>query len=99
MLFVSIYRAREGVTEEAEKRLQQLFMNWTPPDGFDIKAHYGFADGSGGVLIVEASSASALAGASSPWGPYIEIKTIPAVDVAEGVAIAQKVYAWRDSVR
>lgn len=99
MLFAVIYTPRGDVTEEKEKRSLQLFTNWTPPDGYDQKAHYTRADGGGGIVIAEASSAAALAEAAAPWGPFFEIETVPLVDVSEGVAIAQKVNAWRDSVQ
>ena len=99
MLFAITYTPRGDVTEEKEKRSLQLFSNWTPPAGFDQKAHYVMAESGGGIIIVEASSAAALVEAAAPWGPFFEIRTLPIVDVSESVAIAQKVNAWRDSVR
>lgn len=51
MLFAAIYTPH-SVTEEAQKRSLQLFMNWTPP--FEFKAHYARADANGGIAILEA---------------------------------------------
>lgn len=99
MLFASIYTYRGDATEEKQKRRTQLYTNWTPPTGWEMKAHYTFADGTGGIVIAEASSAEALLEAAAPWEPFLEFKTAPLVDVAQGIPIAQKTYAWRDSVR
>jgi hypothetical protein len=99
MLFVSIYRDKGTTTEASEKRNLQLFANWKPPAGFEIKSHHAFADGTGGVLIAEAATAAALVEAAGPWGPFFDFETHPIIDVAESVPIAQRVYAWRDSVR
>ena len=98
MLFAVIYTARD-VTEEQERRSLQLFTNWKPPAGYEFKAHYAFADGSGGVGLVEAGSAAALLEAHAPWGPFFEFKTLPVVEVNEGVPILQRVLRWRDSVK
>ena len=99
MLFVSIYKATGTTTEASQKRNVQLFANWKPPAGFDIKSHYGFADGGGGIVIAEAATAAALVEAIAPWGPFFDFESHPILDVAESVAIGQRVYAWRDSVK
>jgi len=98
MLFAVLYTARD-VTEEKEKRSLSLFTNWKPPAGYEFKAHYSLADGSGGVAIVEANSTAALLEAHAPWGPFFEFRAIPAVEVDKAVPIFQKVNAWRDSVK
>jgi hypothetical protein len=98
MLFAVSYTARD-VTEEKEKRSLSLFTNWRPPAGYEFKAHYSLADGSGGVAIVEASSSAALLEAHAPWGPFFEFRTIPVVEVEAAVPIFQRVNAWRDSVK
>jgi hypothetical protein len=46
-----------------------------PPDGFELKGFWGFADGSVGVAIVEADSASVLARATSPFVPWLRFST------------------------
>ncbi len=99
MLFAILYSPRGDVTEEGEKRLLQLFANWKPPAGYDIKNHYGYADTGGGLLIVEAASVEALAEAAAPWGPFLQFESHPIADVTQTVPIAQRVYGWRDSVR
>ena len=98
MLFAVLYTARD-VTEEKEKRSLSLFTNWKPPAGYEFKAHYTLADGTGGMAIVEANSGLALLEAHAPWGPFFEFRTVPVVEVDKAVPIFQKVNAWRDSVK
>ncbi len=98
MLFAVIYTARGNSSEESEKRSLQLFANWTPPAGFEFKSHYSFADGTGGIAIVDAQSAEAVLEAHAPWGPFFNYRTVPVVDVEASIPIFDKSNAWRDSV-
>ncbi len=98
MLFAVIYTARD-LSEEQEKRSLTLFTNWTPPSGYEFKAHYAFADGSGGIGLVEAKSAAALLEAHAPWVTFFDFKTVPLVEVTESTPILQKILKWRDSIR
>jgi hypothetical protein len=98
MLFAVIYTARD-VTEEKDKRSLKLFTNWKPPAGYEFKAHYALADGSGGVALVEAGSAAALLEAHAPWGPFFDFRSVPAVEIDTAVPVFQRVNAWRDSVK
>ena len=99
MLFAAIYTVRGDVSEEKQKRSLQLFTNWTPPAGFEFKAHYALADGSGGIAIVETNSAAAHLEAVAPFGVFFDFKIIPILDIGEAVPILARVNAWRDSVR
>ena len=47
-------------SEESEKRSLEVFAKWSPPEGADFQSFYGFADGTGGVAIVEVDSALTL---------------------------------------
>ena len=98
MLFCLWYTARD-VTEEKEKRSLNLFTNWKPPAGYEFKAHYALADGTGGIAIVEANSPATLLEAHAPWGPFFEFRTVPVVEIDKAVPIFQRVNAWRDSVK
>jgi hypothetical protein len=98
MLFAVLYTARE-VTEDKEKRSLNLFTQWKPPAGYEFKAHYALADGSGGMGIVEASSSADLLEAHAPWGPFFHFRTVPVVEIDKAVPIFQRVNAWRDSVK
>jgi hypothetical protein len=98
MLFMVQYTARD-VTEETAKRSLSLFTNWKPPAGYEFKAHYSLADGSGGVAIVEVNSVAPLLEAHAPWAPFFEFHTVPVLEVEKAVPIFQRVNAWRDSVK
>ena len=96
MLFAAIYTPH-SVTEEAQKRSLQLFMNWTPP--FEFKAHYALCDGSGGLVIAEASTTAALLEAHAPWAPFFDFVTTPVMAIEAAVPIFQRVNDWRDSIK
>ncbi len=98
MLFITNYRTRPGVSYEDTKRNLAMFGAWTPPDGFEMKAHYFLADGSGGLAIVETDSAAALLEGVMPFNDVLEFQPVPAVDVEEGVGVMMKASAWRDSL-
>ncbi len=98
MLFATTYTPRGEGGEEAAKRVQQIYSQWKPPAGMEIKAFYSFADGNGGIIITEASSAAVILEAISPFSPYFEYKMSPIVEIAEAVSIGQRVNAWRDSI-
>jgi len=96
MQFGFVYRTRDKVSEDSEKRSLQLFTNWDPP--FTFVAHWAFADGSGGLGVVETDSAVALMEGIAPWNAFFEFELMPVLDIQEAVPIWMKVYGWRDSV-
>lgn len=85
-------------TEEDAKRNTQLFINWTPPDGFTFLHHWTRADGAGGLFVAEADSPEAILEAVSPWGTRLEFDLSPLLDVTEGVPIFMKVQEWMGTV-
>ncbi len=85
-------------SEEGQKRLLAVFGAWTPPDGFEIKGFYTYADSSGGFNIAEADSAATVARATAPFTPWLRFTTVPIVEVEEGVGIGQEAISLRDSV-
>lgn len=98
MLLAVTYKPKENVTEESEKRSLNLFTNWTPPQGFEFKAHYVTGSGKG-IAIVEAASALVVLEAMAPFGPYLDFDSEPCADISETVPVTLKTYAWRDSVK
>jgi Domain of unknown function (DUF3303) len=98
MLFVALWENRAG-TEETDKRILKLFTNWRPPAGVEFKGFYDFADSSGGVAILEASSADAILETTAPWGTFLKFTVRPIVPSDTSSAIFAKAIAWRDSVR
>lgn len=98
MLFVVMYKSKEGITEQEDKRGWNLFTQWTPPAGFEFKAHYVTASGRN-VAIVEAATAATLVEAIAPWDPFLEFDTEPCITVEEATPLIEKAFAWRDSIK
>ena len=99
MLFAVSWTIRGNATEERDKRTLKLFTAWKPPAGFDFKGFYDYADGSGGVALVETSSAEIMLEALGPWATFFEFTVRPVVPTEKSTPIFEKTMAWRDSVR
>lgn len=98
MLFQISYKARSGSTEADSKRIMQVFSQWKPPAGMEIKCHYARPDG-GGFLVVDVNSVAPLVEAIAPYGIWLEYDVTPIVEITEAVPALNKAFAWRDSVR
>jgi hypothetical protein len=85
-------------SEEAARRSLAFFSQWQPPEGFEFKGFWNFADGSGGVAIIEADSATTLARATAPFQPWLRFTTTPILPVEEAAAIAGEAITARDSI-
>jgi hypothetical protein len=85
-------------SEEGQKRSLAVFAKWQPPAGAEFQGFYGFADGTGGVAIIEADSAQTLARTTDPWTPWLHFEVTPIVPIEEATAIANEAVAFRDSV-
>ena len=59
---------------------------------------YGFADGSGGVAIIEVDDVVALAWTTAPWTPWLRFGATPILPIEESAAIGGEGVAFRDSV-
>ena len=99
MLFALTYTPRDGASEERDRRTVKLFTNWQPPAGFEFKGFYDYADGNGGIALVETSSAELMLEATTPWAAFFEFTVKPLVPVAQSTPIFEKAIAWRDSIR
>jgi uncharacterized protein DUF3303 len=85
-------------SEEGSRRSLAVFQAWQPPEGAEFKGFYGFADGGGGVAIIEADDAAALARTTAPWGPWLRFSAAPIIPIEESAAIGLEAIAFRDSV-
>ena len=86
-------------TEESQRRSLEVFAKWQPPAGADFsKGFYGFADGSGGVALIEVDSAATLQRTTDPWTPWLRFEVTPIVPIEESTQIANEALAFRDSV-
>jgi hypothetical protein len=92
------FTPRSGTSEERDKRTLSLFSKWQPPAGYEFKAFYDYADGDGGMAIVEASSPDVLLEAHAPWTTFFAFTVRPIVEARAAAAIFEKANAWRDSI-
>lgn len=82
-------------SEDVQKRSLQLFSKWQPGPG-EFQGFYGFADGGGGVALVEAASAADLARTLAPWTPFLEFSAPVILPIQEAATISGEAAAWRD---
>jgi uncharacterized protein DUF3303 len=82
-------------SEEAIQRSLAFFLQWKPPDGLEFKGFWGFADGSGGVAVIDADSAATLARATAPFTPWMQFSANPVVPIEEASAIGGEAAAAR----
>ena len=85
-------------SEEGQRRSLKMFAGWQPPAGVEFKGFYGYATGGGGVAIVEAESAAALAHTTSPWTPWLRFSVTPILPIEESSGIANEAVQYRDSI-
>jgi Protein of unknown function (DUF3303) len=85
-------------SEDGSRRSLAVFEKWEPPAGAEFKGFYGFADGGGGVAIIEVDSAATLARTTAPWQPWLRFAATAIVPIEESTAIAGEAVAFRDSV-
>ena len=85
-------------SEEGEKRSLDVFAQWQPPAEAKFEGFYGFADGSGGVAIIEADTAATVARTTAPWTPWLSFTVTPILPIEEATAIGAEAVQFRDSV-
>ena len=99
MLFGVTWVPTGGSSEDRDRRIFKLFTSWRPPAGVEFKAFYDYADGNGGIAIVEANSAEALLETTAPWSVFLAFTIRPVVASEKATPIFEKSIGWRDSVR
>ena len=85
------------VSEAGQKRSLHLFSKWKPGPGV-FQAFFGFADGTGGVALIEVADAAELGKTLAPWTPFLRFTTRPVVPIQESAQISGAAAAWRDSL-
>jgi hypothetical protein len=83
-------------TETGQKRSLQLFAKWQPGPA-KFQGFYGYADGTGGVAIIETASAGDLYKTIAPWTPFLKFRTRVLVPIQEAAQIETDAAAWRDA--
>ena len=94
MLFHVMWEFHDAA-EETAKRTLQLFSKWQPGPAH-FQAFYGFADGRGGVALIEAATAAELAKTMAVWAPFLRFETRVLVPIQEATQINAEAAAWRD---
>ena len=84
-------------SEEGVKRSLEVLARWSPPEGTDFHAFYGFADHTGGLAIVEADTLAALSQAMAPFLPWLRFSAKPILPVQEVASIAGSGIAFREA--
>ena len=85
-------------SDEAQRQGLAMLAKWQPPAGAEFKGFYSFADGSGGVAIIEVDSAATLARTTGPWTTQLSFTASPILPIEESTAISAEAIAFRDSV-
>ena len=85
-------------SEEGVKRSLEVFQNWKPAEGAEFKGFFGYADGGGGLAIIEADSSATLARLSSPFVPWLSFTARPILPIEESAAIGLEAIAFRESI-
>jgi hypothetical protein len=98
MQFAITYRRRPNISDQETRKLLRIFMAWTPPTGVELLAHYHFARGGGGIVILKADSASALFEALTAFDAIIDYEAEPVLNVIDAVAIKMDVNEWVSSL-
>ena len=86
------------VSEAGQGRTLELFSKWQPGPG-QFQAFYGFADGRGGVALIEAADAATLARTMAPWTPWLHFEARAILPVQESAQINSEAAAWRGQHR
>ena len=97
MLFLLTWTFTD-TSEEGGRRSLEVFAAWTPPAGAIFKEFHGYADGSGGVAIVEVDTIATLGRSMAPFTPWLEFTATPLIPIEESAAIASEAIAFRDHI-
>ena len=85
-------------SDDGIRRSLAVFSKWQPPAGAEFKGFYGFADGRGGVALIEADSAATISRTTFPWLPWLRFSITPIVPIEESSEIAGEAVVYRDSI-
>jgi hypothetical protein len=89
MKFVSTWSLRTDTYREATARF--LKSGAQPPEGISTIGRWHYADGSGGVHVLECNDPQLLADFAAQWSDLLEIDIRPAIDDAQLGAALMKV--------
>ena len=85
-------------SEEGTARSLGVFAKWQPPAAAEFRGFYGYADGSGGVAIIEVDSAETLAQTVAAFTPWLRFTARPILPVEDAARVAGEALAFQQSV-
>lgn len=91
MEYMTIYRAKDA--REATAR----FVNWTPPEGYQIKHHYFSPDGRGFALI-ESDGAVPLVAAMAAFVDVMDFEFVPVAPIEAAIPATLESFKWVDGL-
>lgn len=86
-----------NTSEEGQKRSLGLFSQWEPPAEANIQGFYGYADGTGGAMIVDVPDATTIARMTATWTPWLLFESKPILPIEESAGISGEAVAYRES--
>ena len=98
MLFQVSWIRRDGLTEEADRRLLSILEKLEGRDGVTVHSWVERIDGNGGFGLLEADDAQALAAGFPIFAPYLSFEVVPVIQHADGVAVLAAAVAFRDGL-
>jgi hypothetical protein len=98
MLFLVTWEPLDS-SEEAQRRVNALFMNWKRPEQANFIGFYSYADRPGGAAVLDVPDHATLARATANFTPYLSFDARPLLSIDEGVGIGMEAMAYWDSVQ
>jgi hypothetical protein len=87
MLFAIRYHLQSDRSRQEWREARSTFLEWSPPDGVEIRHHFHFLSNDG-VVIVDADSAELLYKGVLPFRPTDIIDIEPVVNLYEALALS-----------
>ena len=97
MLFFQTYKPKAGFTHEDQKLMLNLWAQWTPPEGIEIKSFHVAPDGRG-FLLIEGATAEAMYEGMAPWSNVLlDYEVVPVIDVETSLELLSAAVAKREA--
>ena len=96
MRFLVEWEWTEARSDEEQVKVLALFAAWKPP--VELSEWSGFADGSGGFAVADATDANELTRITAPWTPWFRFSVRPVQPIQETATATQEAIQFRQSV-
>lgn len=78
-------------------RILALFSKWDPP--VELREWSGYADGTGGMALVDTDDADVLARVTAPWTPWLTFTTRALQPIQQTAVVLSEAAAFRESIQ